>query len=75
MSPVETQVAVFAAPVSILRPFIRSPAHELASGTHIHPYAPPSVEHTDNRIYLWTGRSHPAGRHVHAFRRGAARRH
>ena len=59
----------------MLRLFMRSPAHELASGTHIHPYAPPGVERTDNRIYLWAGRSHRAGGHVYAFRRRAARRH
>jgi hypothetical protein len=35
--------------------FMPSPARERASGTHIHPYAPPSVEHTDNRIYLGSG--------------------
>lgn len=68
-------LAVFATPASTLRLFMRSPAHELASGTHIHPYAPPSVEHTDNRIHLWAGRSHPADGHVYAFRRRAARRH
>lgn len=56
------------------RPAIHSLTHELASRTRTDPHAAPGTEHTNYRIYLWSGGAHPASSHVHSFRCRATRR-
>ena len=58
----------------MLGPAIHLLTHELASGTRTDPLAAPGAEHSNYRIYLWSGRSHPASSHVHSLRCRATRR-